>query len=94
MDTIMNSKTMIRSFSDTGRLAGLVTNLAQAKINQQYSIKDIKTSDHEIKNLLFSLGCYEGEYVTVISVLADNYVISVKDARYSIDKDLAKTILI
>ena len=48
----------------------------------------------EIKNFLFTLGCYEGESVTIVSVLAEIYVISVKDARYSIDKDLAEAILI
>ena len=47
-----------------------------------------------MKEFLFTLGCYEGEKAMVISVLADNYIIHVKDARYSIDRDLAKAILI
>nr|WP_300296317.1 FeoA family protein [Anaerosolibacter sp.] len=69
-------------------------NLAQGRINTEYIIKDIKTNDEELKNFLFTLGCYEGESITVISILAENYVITVKDARYSIDKDLAEAIII
>jgi len=69
-------------------------NLSEAVINVPYIIKEVNTTDQNMKDFLFTLGCYEGETVTVISVLADNYVISVKDARYSIDKDLARTILV
>ncbi|KAB3526263.1 ferrous iron transport protein A [Alkaliphilus serpentinus] len=69
-------------------------NLAQGRINTEYVIKEIKTNDEELKSFLFTLGCYEGELVTVISILAENYVISVKDARYSIDQDLAEAIIV
>lgn len=68
--------------------------LANAKINNEYTIEHVRTDNAEIKDFLFTLGCYEGEKVTVISILADNYVISVKDARYSIDKDLAESIIV
>ena len=71
-----------------------VTNLAKAQINREYIIKEVKTNDEELESFLFTLGCYEGENVTVLSVLGENYVISVKDARYSIDKDLAEAIII
>lgn len=69
-------------------------NLTQAEVNRPYTIRGIATEDEDMKNFLFTLGCYEGETVTVISVLADNYIINVKDARYSMDADLAKAILI
>ncbi len=69
-------------------------NLTDAKINHSYLIKGVDTKDKPMKDFMFTLGCFEGEKVTVISVLADNYIINVKDARYSIDKDLAKAILI
>jgi Fe2+ transport system protein FeoA len=69
-------------------------NLARAAINMPYVIKGVNTTDQNMKDLLFTLGCYEGETVTVISVLAENYVINVKDARYSIDEDLARAILV
>ncbi|HQA58791.1 MAG TPA: FeoA family protein [Acetivibrio sp.] len=71
-----------------------MTNLANAQVNKEYVIKEVKTDDEELKNFLFTLGCYEGETVTVLSVVSDNLVISVKDARYSIDKDLAEAIIV
>ncbi|MGM0420916.1 MAG: FeoA family protein [Bacillota bacterium] len=71
-----------------------VTNLTEAELDTEYTIKKVKADDEELKNFLFTLGCYAGEEITVVSILADTYVISVKDARYSIDKDLAKAILI
>lgn len=92
MENIIRNK-MTRAYKTEG-LGGPVTNLAQGRINKEYIIKDIKTNDKEMKNFLFTLGCYEGESVTVISVLAENYIITVKDARYSIDKDLAEAIII
>ncbi|WP_330665088.1 FeoA family protein [Tepidibacter sp.] len=69
-------------------------NLSKAEVDVEYIVKEIKTDDEEMKSFLFTLGCYEGEKVTVISVLAENYVISVKDARYSIDVELAEAIII
>jgi Fe2+ transport system protein FeoA len=91
---IINSKFMTRIFNRTQESGNQVTNLAQAKINREHIIKEIKTNDEEIKNFLFTLGCYEGEAVTVISILSGNYVIAVKDARYSIDKELAEAIIV
>ncbi len=90
----MVSKFITKDENITGELGDSVTNLAEAKTNTEYIIKDINTNDEELKKFLFTLGCYEGEAVTVISVLAENYVINVKDARYSIDKDLAEAIIV
>lgn len=94
MNNIIGGKFITRFFYKTKELGDQVMNLAQSKINTEYIIKDINTNDEDVKNFLFTLGCYEGESVTVISVLAENYVITVKDARYSIDKDLAEAIII
>lgn len=69
-------------------------NLTQGEVGREYRIKEIISVDEELKNFLFTLGCYEGEHVTVISVLSENYVVSVKDSRYSIDKELAEAIVI
>lgn len=71
-----------------------VRDLSNAELNTEYVIKGIQTNDSEMEEFLFTLGCYEGEIVTVISELSDNYVIAIKDARYSVDSELAKAILI
>ncbi len=69
-------------------------NLTEAKIGEEYIIKDIVTDDEELNAFLFSLGCYSGEPITVISRKKRGCVVSVKDARYNIDSELAKAISI
>ena len=59
---------------------------------KEYIIKKIETEDEEIKSFLFTLGCYEGEPVTIISHLKGGCVISLKDSRYNIDNGLAEII--
>ncbi len=66
--------------------------LTQANIGEEYIIKDIATDDEELNAFLFSLGCYSGEVITVVSRRRSGCVISVKDARYNIDNELAKAI--
>lgn len=68
--------------------------LKNAVEGNEYIIKDIVTDDEELNTFLFSLGCYSGEKITVISHLKGSCVISVKDSRYSIDKQLAEAITI
>ncbi len=68
--------------------------LTSAKLNKEYLIKDILTTDSEMKNFLFTLGCYEGQLITVLSLVSNNYIVSLHDARYSIDENLAKVIKI
>ncbi len=69
--------------------------LANANVNVEYIIKDINThNDSQMYEFLSSLGCYAGEKITIISKLYKNYVVSIKDARYSIDEDLAKSIIL
>ncbi len=67
-------------------------NLLQAEIEKEYIIKSILTEDEELDDFLFSLGCYAGEPITVISMKKSGCVVAVKDARYNIDKDLAAAI--
>ena len=69
-------------------------NLAEAIEGKEYIIADIKTEDEELNAFLFSLGCYSGEMITVISHLKNGAIVSIKDARYSIDKELSKAIII
>lgn len=67
--------------------------LAQGKENRTYIIRDVSSND-SMRDFLFTLGCYTGEEVTIISKLAANYIVSIKDARYSIDEGLARVIMI
>ncbi len=67
--------------------------LAQGHVNQTYVIREVESNDN-MRDFLFTLGCYSGEQVTIISKLASNYIINIKDARYSIDEGLARAIMI
>lgn len=69
-------------------------NLIDAKVGEEYTVKDIKAQDEELKSFLFSLGCYSGEPITVISHIKGGCVVSIKDARYNMDTDLAQAISI
>lgn len=69
-------------------------NLNDANIGQEYIIKDIITDDEELDAFLFSLGCYSGEPITVVSRKKSSCVVSIKDGRYNIDKELAAAIII
>ena len=69
-------------------------NLIDANIGEEYIIKDIVTDDEELNSFLFSLGCYSGEPITVIAHKKGGCVVSIKDARYNIDNDLAAAISI
>lgn len=66
--------------------------LAYAELNREYTIEAITTDNDEMRDFLFTLGCYEGEKITLLSILSDQYVIVIKDARYSINKELAECI--
>ena len=68
--------------------------LLNAKEGTEYIIQDIVTDDDELNAFLFSLGCYSGEPITVIAHGKGSCVVSVKDARYSIDNQLAEAIFI
>ncbi len=69
-------------------------NLTEAIEEQEYIIKNIETDDEELNAFLFSLGCYSGEPITVISHGKGGCTISIKDGRYNIDNQLAEAILI
>ena len=69
-------------------------NLSDANIEKTYIIEEIKTADEELKSFLFSLGCYSGEPITVISHLKGGCVVSIKEGRYNIDKEIAQAVLI
>ena len=60
-------------------------NLTKAVEGTEYIIKNIETDDEELNSFLFSLGCYEGEPITVVSHLRSSCIVSIKDGRYNID---------
>lgn len=66
--------------------------LSEAQLGADVIVKDVVTNDDELRSFLFSLGCYSGESITVVSKKRRNYVVSIKDARYNIDEDLANAI--
>lgn len=68
--------------------------LIHAELGKEYIIRAIETDDEELEAFLFSLGCYSGEPITVVSRHRGNCVISIKDGRYSIDTQLADAIYI
>lgn len=68
--------------------------LLEASINKEYMIQSIQTDDKELDAFLFSLGCYSGEKIKVISHRKGGCVILIKDAKYNIDFQLAKAICI
>ncbi len=69
-------------------------NLLDASPGKEYIVQGIDTDDEELNAFLFSLGCYKGEPITVVSHLKGGCVVSIKDARYNMDTDLAKAISI
>ena len=69
-------------------------NLTDAVEGIEYIIKNIETDDEELDAFLFSLGCYSGETITVVSQLKNGCIVSIKDGRYNIDNELARAIII
>ncbi|MBQ7933020.1 MAG: ferrous iron transport protein A [Clostridia bacterium] len=69
-------------------------NLKDAVEGKEYIIRGIETDDEELDAFLFSLGCYAGETITVITHLRGGCTVSIKDGRYNIDNQLAEAILI
>ena len=65
-------------------------NLLDAREGEEYIRKGIATNDEEMEAFLFSLGCYSGEPITVVSRVRGGCVVSIKDGRYNIDTDLAQ----
>ena len=68
--------------------------LKVANEGQIYRIKNVSTNDTELSSFLFTLGCYSGEPITVVSRKKANCVVSIKDGRYSIDNQLAEAIIV
>ena len=68
--------------------------LREAQEGKEYIIQRIETDDEELDAFLFSLGCYSGEPITVVSHMKNSCTVSIKDGRYNIDSQLADAIVI
>ena len=68
--------------------------LKEAVEEKEYVIQNIETDDEEMDAFLFSLGCYSGEKITVMSHLKGGCIVSIKDGRYNIDNQLAQAIVV
>ena len=69
-------------------------NLMTATIGKEYTVRHVETQDAELNSFLFSLGCYSGEPITVVSRRRGSCVVSIKDGRYSMDRPLAESIAV
>ena len=69
-------------------------NLSMAQEGREYIIRSIETDDDDLNAFLFSLGCYSGEPITVVSRRRGSCVVSIKDGRYTIDNQLAEAIIL
>lgn len=67
--------------------------LTMMKIGEEMPIKKI-TGNDDTKRFLGRLGIFAGEKVSIISEITGNMIISVKDCRVAIDKNIAKRILV
>lgn len=72
----------------------IIMKLVNAQEGKEYTIQNIDTDDEELNAFLFSLGCYSGEPITVVTHRRGSCVVSIKDARYNIDKQLAEAIIV
>ena len=66
--------------------------LTDAIEGTEYIIRSVDTDDEDLKNFLFTLGCYSGEPVTVVTRRKSGLTVSIKDGRYTIDSQLADAI--
>lgn len=69
-------------------------NLTEAQTGEEYIVKEIQTDDEELNDFLFTLGCYSGEPITVVSRKKSGCVVAIKDGRYNIDNQLAEAIIV
>ena len=83
--------------ADANRWLGkrvIVMTLKDAQEGKEYIIRAIETDDDELNAFLFSLGCYSGEPITVVSRRRSSCTVSIKDGRYTIDNQLAEAIIV
>ena len=70
----------------------MAMDLTTAPLSKEFIIQQINTNDAELNAFLFSLGCYTGEPITVVSRRKGSVTVAIKDGRYTIDNQLAAAI--
>lgn len=68
--------------------------LVEAELKTEYIVVEVVSEDEELNSFLFTLGCYKGEKITVVSKNSSGFVLAIKDGRYSIDEELANAIVV
>ncbi len=68
--------------------------LAEGKVGSRYQVISLETEDDELEGFLLTLGCYQGETVAIVSKNGSNFTLSIRDGRYTVDKNLAEAILV
>lgn len=68
--------------------------LLQAAEGKEYIVRAVQTQDEELDNFLFSLGCFSGEPITVVSRRRSGCTVAIRDGRYNIDNQLASLIAV
>ena len=71
---------------------GQSMNLLQAEEGKEYIVSAVQTQDEELDSFLFSLGCFSGEPITVVSRRRGGCTVAIRDGRYNIDNQLAEFI--
>ncbi len=66
--------------------------LSIAEERKEYTVKSIEIDDGELNSFLFSLGCYEGEPITLIKRRRSGSIVVIKDGRYNFDNLLCEAI--
>ena len=66
--------------------------ISNCSLHREYVVEEIHTSQQDMQEFLFTLGCYPGEKIQLISKIGTIYILNIKNSRYSIDQDLAEAI--
>ena len=69
-------------------------NLLEAEPGHTYTIAQIRTEDDEMNAFLFRLGAYSGEPITLVSKKKRSAIVVIKAGRYSLDAQLARSIIV
>ena len=67
--------------------------LVMAKIGEENSIKKVGGKE-EIRQFLANLGFVPGSHITIITAIGGNVIVSIKESRVAISKEMAAKIMV